>query len=306
VLPVLPVLPVGMTYQSLHRTVADWTKEGYVEMVGPLRPPTSEDGRARILVFVRWPDGAMSRAVEDGAGWSLALPFGARADRVELDGEGEIDAPPTPAWRVLDVRGTSFTEAGERFRVLRPRSNTGDELFGLEWPRGDAQAAATDILGQLVMARAVAAPNADDARTRAAAHLRGLNACPSCHVPSSQPRRSEREARVVNRGTDASGLFQVTSILRDRLPFETYRPRDANHGDPFVRRYCGDLLQEDSVTRCPNGALLEGERDVVAGLRMGDAYTVRLCASRRDLARHLEPGDRARFEPSFRECGIAE
>jgi hypothetical protein len=302
--PALPTLPVGMAYQSFHRTALDWTSEGYVEMAGPLRPPTSEDGRVRILVFVRWPDGAPSRAVRDGARWSLALPVGARAERVELDGDGPIDAPPTAGWRVLDVRGTSFTEAGERFRVLRPRTGSGDELFGLEWPRGDGQATATDILGQLVLARAVAAPAGDDARARAAAHLRGLNACPACHVPLSPSRQSDREARVVNRGTDAAGLFQVTSILRDRLPFETYRPRDANRGDPFVRRYCGDLLVDESVSRCPNGAILEGERDVTAGLRAGDTYTLRLCASRRELARHLDAGDRAKFEPAFGECGL--
>ena len=302
----LPVLPQGMTYVSLHRTAMDWQAEGYVEMVGPLRPPTSEDGRVRILVFVRWPEGAVSRVVQSGSAWSLALPSGARAERVELDGEGSVDAPPSASWRVLDVRGTSFLDGGERFRVLRPKGTGGDELLGLEWPRGDGQASATDILGQLVVTRAVAAPAGGDARLRAAAHLRALNACPSCHVPLAPARSRDSEARVVSRGTDASGLFQVASILRDRLPFETYRPRDANRGDRLIRRYCGDLVVDDAVTRCPDGAVLEGELDVPAGVRLGDAHTLRLCASRRELARHLEPGARAKFEPAFTECGIGE
>jgi hypothetical protein len=300
----LPALPPGARFEETTRTAEDWRREGYLEMVSPLRPPSSEDGRTRIAVFVRFPPGSRARTVEARSGVTLDLPEGARADRLELDGDGPADAAPSPAWRVLDVRGITFAASGQRLRVLRPKRDEGHDLFGLDWPRGDAQAAATAALGELVLRGIVAGPSQPDARTRAAAHLRGLNDCPSCHAPQRARRRTIHDPGVVNRGTDAAGFFQLTSILRDRQPFETYRPRDMNRGDPLVARFCGAERVDATTTRCPDGTVLEGQLDVRAGLRRGDLHTQRVCESRRALSGHLDERGRTAFREALTECAV--
>lgn len=304
----LPTPPEGVRYQSLSWTAEDWLREGYVEMVSPIRPPSSEDGHTRIAVYVRFPASGRIRALESGEGWTLALPVGTSADRVELYGDGPRDAAPSAAWRVLDVRGISIVASGDasgrQLRVLRPKGLESGELFGITWPWGGAQSGATAILGELVLRRFIAAPDRPAERERAAVRLRRLNDCPACHVPRSPGRRTERDPGIVNRGTDASGLFQVASVLRDRLPFETYRPRDMNRGDPLIARFCGVNRVDDLTARCPDGSILEGELNVREGLKRGDPHTRRVCESRRALARHLEESGLVAFREALTECDI--
>jgi hypothetical protein len=300
----LPALPKGARYLSHTRGADSWLREGYVEMVNPIRPPSSEDGRTRISVYVRIPGEARIRVVKQGETGSLALPEGARAERVEFYGDGDRDAAPSASWRVLDVRGISFERQGQRLRVLRPTASGGNALLGIEWNRGEQHDAATTALGDLVLRGLVAAPALPAQRKRAAAHLRGLNGCPTCHVPQQPGRRSQRDPGIVNRGTDASGLFQVTSIMHDRLPFETYRPRDTNVGDPLITRFCGEARVDAATTRCPDGSILEGELNVRDGMQRGDLHTRRVCESRRALAQHLDVDARAGFHDSLAECGF--
>ena len=299
----LPPLPAGAHYQA-HRLTADhWPRDGYIEMVGPLRPPSSEDGRTKIVVYVRIPPSERIRAVQQGGEtWSIELPSGARADRVEYYGEGPRDAAPSSSWRVLDVRGISFEGSTQRYRVLRPTDTSGNALLGIEWPRGEHQQEVTRALGRLVLGNQLAAPAATELRERAADQLRRLNDCASCHTPYHAGRVTVLSPGIVNRQTDASGLFQVTSIFASRLPFETYRPRDMNRGDPLIKRFCGKQAVEGSATRCADGTILEGALDVAAGLRMGDLHTLRLCESRRALAAHLD--DRRPFQRALDECAI--
>jgi hypothetical protein len=298
----LPRLPDGVRYETSSRRADDWRREGYVEMVSPIRPPTSDDGRVKIAVFVRWPTQALIRAVQRDGEWTLVVPDGTEADRVELLADDPGDAEATDSWRVLDVRGITFEAAGQRLRVLRPRDVGGRDLLGITWSR-ERQGAATALLGALVLGRNVAAPAEASARERAAAHVRSLNDCPSCHTPYAGGRHRRGDPGVVNRAADGSGLIQLSSVLRDRLPFETYRPRDANAGDPYIARFCGSVRVDSSVLRCLDGSVLEGELDIRTALVHRDPHALRVCESRRQLGAHLDDAGRNAFRASLAECG---
>ena len=110
------------------------------------------------------------------------------------------------------------------------------------------------------------------------------------------------DSGIVNRAADGSGFFQLSSVLRDRLPFETYRPRDANAGDPYIARFCGSARVSASVVRCPDGSVLEGELDIRTALLDRDPHAVRVCQSRRAVAAHLDDAGRDAFRESFAEC----
>jgi hypothetical protein len=300
----LPALPLGSHYETIDFDVDDWVRDGYAEMTTPIRPPTSEDGRIRIVVYVRFPKEGILRTVRKGDFSTLEMPSGTRAVRVEFDGEGDRDAPPSERWHILDVRGTSFEDSGETFRVLRPKATTSNELFGVSWIRAEHHDDATTALGELLLRGIVASPKNPHERVRAAEHLRALNACPSCHVPFREGRKTERDPGLVNRGTDASGLFQIASVLSSRMPFETYRPHDANRGDSLVTRYCGVERAGDTATRCANGAVLEGKLNVREGMMRGDRHTGRVCEARSALAEHMDTAGREAFRDAFAECGI--
>src|SRR5215831_12694584 len=66
-----------------------WRADGFVEMVTPLEPPTTSDGRDRITVWLKLSEG---EAIASGP--SLRYAVGTVADRVEYSG-GEV----------VDVRG---------------------------------------------------------------------------------------------------------------------------------------------------------------------------------------------------------
>jgi hypothetical protein len=110
----------------------------------------------------------------------------------------------------------------------------------------------------------------------------------------------------VNRAADGSGLFQLSTILRDRLPFETYRPRDANLGDPYVARFCGATRVDSSVVRCADGSVMEGELDVRTAVQHRDTHALRVCQSRRALASHLDDAGREAFREPLAECDGAD
>ncbi len=295
-----PPLPQGAHYEHAARTVDDWLREGYVEMVSSIRPPTSEDGSIRIVVYVKWPDGALVRVTPNGDDYTLEMPVGTRADRVELQGSGDVDAEPSRAWHVLDVRGTTFEPTEQRFHVLRPVSNGSENLLGIDWSRNAAiDEDMARALGELLVNGQIAGPSGASERVTAADHLRKISACASCHVPNAPARRKRTDRGLVNRGTDASGLYQIASVLRDRLPFETYRPRDANRGDPFIRRTCG--AEEMTSAACADGSIPMGELDVRKGLAARDRHVLRVCASRLALGSRLS-GTSPQIAASIDEC----
>ena len=291
-----------------------WEREGFTEMTAPVRPPTTLDGEAHIVVYLRLPKGATieTRAVDGEAGATLAYPAGTVADRVEYFARAGVDEPPDRSWLAADVRGTSVAPGTQEFHVYRPSSNDANaDLLGVAWPRGDepAQREATRALGALVEEGIVAGPAGGAARKVSAEHLRAINGCAGCHEISRPPRLRLDAPGLVNRGTDASGFFQVSTVLSDRAPLETYRPRNANAGDRFVRFVCGPGDEparadegERGAVRCEDGRIPEGILDVRAALGAGDAHARRVCASRRFLYDHLDEIGRRRFADVIRAC----
>ncbi len=298
----LPVTPEGVTYARLRRTGADWTRAGYIEMVGPIRPPTSEDGRVSIRVYVKWPEGARIHVVDAGGKPSLTMPEGTLVDRVELLGTGDLDAEPDDSFTVLDVRGTTFLRDDQVFHVLRPAP--GGDLLGLEWRRGpEADGAATEHLAGLLLNGHLRGPSDHAERAGAAARLRTTNACASCHVPERPGRKRVTDPGIVNRGTDGSGLFQIADVLKDSSPFETYRPRDGNLKDSFITRRCGDDVTD--APSCQNGMIAVGQLDVVRAVRAGDRHAIRLCRSRLAVATRLDRRT-AEIDSAVAECHDGE
>lgn len=288
-----------------------WSREGFFELVPPLRAPTSADGRARIVVMARLPPGATLGVVPGPDGHpALRFPGGARVDRIEYFADADLDDPPGPTWRVGDVRSTTFDATGEDFRVLRP---TADDpvaaLRGVGWRRGDpvAQQKATEALGELVESGDVVGPADRAARRDAAAGLRSINGCAGCHTPHRPPGAL---SDLVHRGTDASGLYQPMSVLSERAPVEAYRPRNTNLADPFVRFECagGGLAARDANApggvRCAGGDVPSGVLDLAAALAAGDRHAKRVCASRSTLWAHMDAPARAAFGPALAICEI--
>ncbi|HVY44352.1 MAG TPA: hypothetical protein VHB21_00675, partial [Minicystis sp.] len=70
-----------------------WIERGFVEMVPTLRLPTRVDGRSRIEVWLRVPEGAKlgARAVEGQKRTTLVYPPGTIADRIELVDDRIVD-----------------------------------------------------------------------------------------------------------------------------------------------------------------------------------------------------------------------
>jgi hypothetical protein len=299
---------------TLDRPASYWSREGFVLMEGPVRPPTSEDGRERIVVYLKLPAAGVvkTRLVDMDPHHALEYPIGTIADRVEYWGDGSIDTPPQPGWRVADVRGTTLGADGEVFHVYRPTSASVETpLLGIAWPRGDdaAQEEATRALGELLENGHTVAPRSATARAHAVRSLRALNECAACHTPLRSPRTSLRAPSLVNRGTDASGFFQVSTVLSDRAPLETYRPSNPNAGDPFLRFACGSSDAPAIVDRgrlgkatCPGGEVPVGILDVRAALQANDPHALRLCASRRFLYEHLDANGKGIYHEAIAEC----
>jgi len=289
--PPPPEPPVVLAYAG------DDFLDGFVEMEAPIRPPTTEDGAVRIAVYLRLPDAPVEARPD------LVFPPGTVARRVEW-----------VAGTVGDVRTTVLGEHGARFEVLRPRRPSvvasivalpnPPRLLGIAWPSDDtvAQREATRALGLLVEHRDVAAPQDVAARERSAAALRAKNDCAGCHAPRRPPRRNPG---LVNRGTDGSGFFHIPTVLGDRAPIETYRPRNANASDRFVSYRCetgqASVDARAGVT-CPDGRVPVAELDLTAALRAADPHARAVCASRRYLLEHMSEAARSVYQDAARAC----
>lgn len=266
-----PPLPPGATYVEADASALTW--RSWTLLTPTIRPPTSVNGRRRILVYVRIPE--RSRITRSPAGY-LVLPPGTDAVRVELEADtAELDALVSARWEVLDVRGTHLFDDGVEYTMLRPLSST-PRLLGLAWnpARVDPRDAAADLVrsGLLRGGR-------DEA---AALRLRDINDCAGCH----QKLRSETTTGPVHRGTDDHGFFGLRSVFEDESPIETYRPRDANAGDPFI-------------ARLPDG---RARLDMKAALAAKDPHALRVCASRAALLPHFDEEARLAFRASLRTC----
>ncbi|MGE0325067.1 MAG: hypothetical protein AB7S68_22280 [Polyangiaceae bacterium] len=277
---------------------------GYIELVPPLRLPR-RNPRNRVEVWLQLPEGSQLKTRRSDAGVQLELPHGARAARVERS-----DASPE-ATPIYDVRGTRFEADGEHFFVMRPTGEA-NTLTAWLWRRDspEEQTAATDRIAAYVADRS---PTANREAQRRA--MVANNACASCHVYGRSANERPGEFGKVNRGTDASGCFQVQNILVSRLPVETYFPLEQNTQDPFIRFDCdgrapgpsaGPAEIKGDQVACANGSVPYGKLDVRAALAAGDARVRRVCAGRRYLYQHLDAAGRSAFQSGFAECGITE
>ena len=266
-----------------------WRAAGFVEMVSPIRLPTSVDSRENIQVWLALPATPLA-VVEAGGSATLRYPPGTAADRVELVGG-----------KVADVRGTTFGADGdERFHVYR--ATRAGALVGYQWRRAneresrEAQASLDELL------------RSEGESESMRAEFRHFNECANCHQ-AGQPPHTNPGAASPHRGTDASGLFAVATVLTDRAPVETHRPRDANADDPFVSVWCGavraTLQSEPNGARrfvCSDGAVAEARLDLRGALAVGDAHAEAVCRSRAYLFEHLDATGRATFASSFQPC----
>lgn len=314
--PSMPAPAPPVRVSSIEDPSTYWTKHGFVPMIAPIRPPTSDDLETRIVVMIKLPDGARITTRSFGNRYVLEYPPGTIADRIEYIARGGgLDDLPSSNWFVADVRGMMLGPRGQELYVYRPTAKTATSpLAGIAWPRDDeaAQKEATRALGTLVEERIIVGPASAAERSASAAHLRGLNDCAGCHVPYRAPRGRAEAPGIVNRGTDGTGFFHASTILEDRAPLETYRSRNANAGDPFVRFVCGTsevpTVPEPGlrgIVRCPDGEIPVGILDVASAIHARDPHGLRVCASRRYLVDHLDETGRRVFGGAMAACGEA-
>jgi hypothetical protein len=308
----LAILVVAVAYQphsgsldgrvSIDDPRTYWTRTGFVEMTPPIRLP-SRDGRERITVWLRVPEGENIALVWRDGRPRLTYPPGTVADRVDLrDGQdpGSVE----------DVRGTQFTSGGEYFHVLRPLG-LGD-LAGVEWARGD-RAAARAATDRMLAHIARFSRHTFQFEVEQQVFERH-NDCAICHEPGKEERVSSRQIGadgLPNRGTDAAGLYTVASVLADSAPLERHRAHDMNEGDPYISVLCSDqrpavfrISREGQVRHyaCEDQSIPRARFDLVRALSDGDTHAIAVCASRAYLWRHMaEDGHRA-FASVFGEC----
>jgi hypothetical protein len=299
--------PEGPPRLEIADPPGHWQRAGFVELVPAVLPPSTADGRDRIHVFYKLPEGALFTVSDGPSGKTLKVPPGTEADRVEMDEDAS-------GARVLDVRGTRFADGGrEIFHVLRPTSDKADGLLvGTEWPRGDGALArsASERLDESV--RRQAAPGEDPARTeQRVRRFDTLNDCVSCHEHDQGIAEAMSRKRPT-RPTDASGLYLLLATLADQSPVEGYRPYDVNADDPYMKTTCGDVPAE--LRRLPNGGrrffCADGHvpiahLDLPAARAAGDPHAAAVCGSRSYIYAHLDASGRQAFAAAFAECGIS-
>jgi hypothetical protein len=283
---------------SIASPASYWESRGFVELVTPIRAPSSADGTDRTQVWLKLPRGSVIQTLRlpDGR-TSVLLPSGTEADRVESVGGS-----------VADVRGTRIDDRGRsRQHVLRPEGAVlGGELEGFEWMEGDGDSvrAITDVLASRLR-RAYGA--------RAAERFGGLMDCAGCHATNKLPKRLRAEGGLPNRGTDGNGFYQILAVLSDEAPLELYRPRDLNVDDPFVRIRCGDGAPPEVGRRpngetrvtCLDGSVPVGRLDLLGALSAGDERAKGVCRARVMLAAHLDEAGQRVFGSALRECAAS-
>ncbi|CAN5855616.1 hypothetical protein BH11MYX3_BH11MYX3_19830 [soil metagenome] len=287
-----PVVPSDMSWVTTSDDPRQWQTAGFLELTTPVRPPTTEDGTAHIVVVLRVPRGELISEAR--------MPVGTTAARVEYAGPAHApDDAPDRTWIVLDVRQFDWTSAGIDCTVLRPDGD--GRLVGLRWTCGAGEdARAGELLAGFMREQRFSGPRGDDGRERSAHRLRLVNDCRSCHQLDRPEDRSV--TALVQRGTDGSGLFSVRSVFRDEDPVERYRPVDTNAGDPTMTPICPDSEIDLAAARCRDGRRPRLRVDVEQGLRAHGPHVTQLCATRRRLATLLDPAARASIQPALAVC----
>jgi hypothetical protein len=265
-------------------------------MVPPIHPPSSRADADQVEIWLRVPDGATIEARPGPSGEPLLeFPVGTVADRVEFVGLGR-------SRRIADIRGAEIAESDQLFHVYRPTAPNPDApLFGVQWHREDeaAHRGATDrLIAKLGKLSAIE----DDAKREAFLRdVRGKNACMPCHAPARAENTRPGEHGVVNRGTDHSGFFTPTTVLRDTIPLEGYGAHDLSLGDPAIEISCGEGGERQGRA-CTNGQVPRGKWSFVRGWALNPKRARQICAARHYLVQRMTEGARAIFGESLVPC----
>ena len=273
--PSPPALPAGLTWVQTPADALQWAGPEFLQLVTPVRPPTTADRATHIVAVVRLPPGrsVATRPTVSGERETV-MPNGARAARIEFAGAAGSDLPIDESWRVLDVRQFDWDAGGLRCTVLRPTPSGG--LAGVSWRCGITDdARAGEALVQL----------AHDGRLGGGPKLAAINACVTCHAPRRLEDRSP--GALVQRATDGDGLFSLRSLLRNEDPVERYRPIDSNEGDPFLSPVCPTGLVD--AGHCFDGTRARVRLDVRAAVSHGDSHALQVCVARARLSEQLDP-----------------
>ncbi|MBP9088392.1 MAG: hypothetical protein KBG15_19885 [Kofleriaceae bacterium] len=295
-----PVLPVDMHWVTAPHDPLQWRKQGFLELTTAVRPPTSANTTAHIVVVMKVPDDSQLHLRTAATAPSFQLPVGAQLARIEYVGIAHApDAPADATWRVLDVRQFEWRSDGMDCTVLRPDGD--GRLVGLRWPCSVANdARAGGLLATFVREHRFAAPRSSAGRDRAAQHVAQINGCIACHQPNRPEDR--RASALVQRGTDAAGLFSLRSVFRNEDPIERYRPVDTNLGDPWMTATCPDSEYDPITTNCRNGLRPLLRLDVAKGMQATAPHVLALCATRQRLAALLPPAEWLPLQPQLDEC----
>jgi hypothetical protein len=294
-----PIVPGDMAWVTTSDDPLQWRAAGFLELTTPVRPPTTTDGTAHIVVVLRAPDG--ERFTTRGAApLALEPPIGTAVARVEYAGAAHAaDAAVDASWRVLDVRRFDWTADGVDCTVLRPDGD--DHLVGLRWRCGVASdARAGELLAGYVEGGWFAGPRSRAGRDHAAHRIRLVNNCRDCHQLDRPEDRSP--TALVQRSTDGAGMFSLRSVFRDEDPVERYRPVDPNLGDPTMAPVCPGSEIDVAAARCRDGLRPRLRVDVAQGVRDRAPHVLQLCETRRRLAQLLDPAGQAAVQSALAAC----
>jgi hypothetical protein len=288
--------PPGVEDLTLDAPTDHHARHGFVNMVAPIHLPSSRADADQVEVWLRVPDGAEIEARPGPGGEPLLeFPIGTVADRVEFVGLG-------PSRRVVDIRGAEIVEGDQLFHVYRPTAPRSDApLFGVQWRREDVEAhrGATDRL----VAKLAKVEEIEELAKREAflRDVRGKNACMPCHAPARPENVQPREHGLVNRGTDHSGFFTPSTVLRDEIPLESYAAHDLSLRDPAIEVSCAEGGELEGRT-CTNGQVPRGKWSFVRAWSLNPGRARQVCAARRYLVERMSEQARAIFGASLTPC----
>jgi hypothetical protein len=281
-----------MTWISTSDDPMQWKNAGFIDVVTPVRAPTSTDRSAHIRVVIRVPSGTMISA--------SSMPVGSQAARIEYGtSDADPDAKVSSAWKVLDVRSFEWTSNGLDCLVQRPDGD--GRLEGLRWRCSTGNdARAGELLAQYVREQRFSGPRSSDGRQQAGRHIASINGCSDCHQANRPENRSV--GALVQRGTDNAGMFSLMSAFHDQDPLERYRPTDSNAGDRWLTAVCPQSEIDLEAARCRDTLRPRLRLDVRGGLLAGDRHVQQLCNSRQQLAKIFDASLAATVEPALLPC----
>jgi hypothetical protein len=286
-----------------------WARNHFVELVPPVRFPTTHSERDICRIMLRVPDKAVIAAVQIPATthYTVRFPPGTRLDRIESMRYGDDRAEET----ITDVRG-SVVEPNQRmrFHLYRPIGAQSHALLeGRTWIADDVEAQSladrwlTSFLRNHEVpyrSRQLAEPDIVE--------LVQFNHCSLCHIPNRWRQSVSVEDGLPQRSTDANGFYTPLAVLSDSVPLSSNRVWDLNADDPYVRVTCsgapaGLIETPDSRQfKCPKGRLAVGSRDIQRGLANRDSYTIQVCKARQYLFEHMTEQARHAFAAAFAVC----